>query len=192
MSLIETAPGRTRVEITSTPKTGLLFGGAFDLGKNRSNIEKILFAAPQALGSSAVPDRPCPHCKGAMKRDESTCPHCGTTSTPWVFHAGVWWAQGASSGKWVWADEEERVWRWYEDGTPSDPSATDKTPNLKIDPALVSPPSVPAPESARSPENSSADSHALATEIERLADLHARGVLSDDEFQQAKQRVLHG
>jgi len=31
----------------------------------------------------------------------------------------------------------------------------------------------------------------LAEELERLADLHARGVLTADEFQQAKQTVLN-
>jgi hypothetical protein len=36
----------------------------------------------------------------------------------------------------------------------------------------------------------SGDALALAAEIERLADLHERGVLTDDEFQEAKQRVL--
>ena len=29
-----------------------------------------------------------------------------------------------------------------------------------------------------------------SAELERLADLHARGVLTDEEFQQAKQQVL--
>ncbi len=33
---------KTKVQITSTPKTGVMFGGAFDMGKNRKNIEKIL------------------------------------------------------------------------------------------------------------------------------------------------------
>lgn len=42
ITVFEVSPGRTRVSVTSTPKTGLLFGGAFDLGKNRRNIEKIL------------------------------------------------------------------------------------------------------------------------------------------------------
>jgi len=39
--IIEISPGITRVSVTSTPKTGVLFGGAFDLGKNRKNIDKI-------------------------------------------------------------------------------------------------------------------------------------------------------
>ena len=42
ISIVELVPGRTRVSIISTPKTGLLFGGALDLGKNRKNIEKVL------------------------------------------------------------------------------------------------------------------------------------------------------
>lgn len=32
----------TKVSITSSPKTGMMFGGAFDMGKNRKNIETIL------------------------------------------------------------------------------------------------------------------------------------------------------
>jgi hypothetical protein len=31
-----------------------------------------------------------------------------------------------------------------------------------------------------------------SAELEQLAELHARGVLSDEEFQQAKQQVLRG
>lgn len=45
----ESAPGRTRVSVTSTPKTGVLFGGAFDLGKNRKNIERLLAALSESL-----------------------------------------------------------------------------------------------------------------------------------------------
>jgi hypothetical protein len=55
ISVTEGAAGYTRVAITSTPKTGLLGGGAFDLGKNRRNIEKILLAASESLQKSAVP-----------------------------------------------------------------------------------------------------------------------------------------
>ena len=40
----ETTHGHARVSITSTPKTGVLFGGAFDGGKNRENIERLLTA----------------------------------------------------------------------------------------------------------------------------------------------------
>jgi hypothetical protein len=49
ITLIEVAQGRTRVNVTSTPKTGVMFGGAFDLGKNRKNIENILSAASKIL-----------------------------------------------------------------------------------------------------------------------------------------------
>ena len=41
----------TRVKITSSPKTGIMFGGAFDMGKNRKNIESILFATSKILES---------------------------------------------------------------------------------------------------------------------------------------------
>ena len=41
----------TKVKITSTPKTGVMFGGAFDLGKNRKNIEQILSATSRILSN---------------------------------------------------------------------------------------------------------------------------------------------
>lgn len=53
MSLSEVSFGRTRVSVTSTPKTGALFGGAFDLGKNRRNIENILEATSKILSRKA-------------------------------------------------------------------------------------------------------------------------------------------
>jgi hypothetical protein len=49
ISVVEIAYGRTRVEVISTPKTGIAFGGAFDFGKNRGNIEKILEATSREL-----------------------------------------------------------------------------------------------------------------------------------------------
>ena len=52
--LSEIAENRTQVKITSTPKTGILFGGAFDLGKNRENIEQILSATSRILSSSTL------------------------------------------------------------------------------------------------------------------------------------------
>ena len=57
ISVTEIAPGRTRVSITSAPKTGVLFGGAFDMGKNRKNIEDILGALSRVL-SRLPPTRP--------------------------------------------------------------------------------------------------------------------------------------
>ncbi len=39
----------TKIQITSSPKTGLMMGGAFDMGKNKKNIEKILFATSKLL-----------------------------------------------------------------------------------------------------------------------------------------------
>jgi len=50
--LSEVAENRTQVKITSSPKTGVMFGGAFDLGKNRKNIEQILSATSRILSSS--------------------------------------------------------------------------------------------------------------------------------------------
>ena len=58
ISLVEISPGRTRVSVISTPKTGVLFGGAFDLGKNRRNIEKILSATSAVLGRKPQVEAP--------------------------------------------------------------------------------------------------------------------------------------
>lgn len=51
IQLSEITENRTRVSITSSPKTGALFGGAFDLGKNRKNIERILSATSSYLSN---------------------------------------------------------------------------------------------------------------------------------------------
>lgn len=52
IQLIEVSENKTRVQITSSPKTGIMFGGAFDMGKNRKNIENILSATSQILQKS--------------------------------------------------------------------------------------------------------------------------------------------
>lgn len=49
IQLVSVSPVRTKVEIISTPKTGVLFGGANDFGKNRRNIEKIISAISAQL-----------------------------------------------------------------------------------------------------------------------------------------------
>jgi hypothetical protein len=187
ISITETAPGRSRVAITSTPKTGVLFGGAFDLGKNRGNIEKILFEAARVLGGSMVRD--CPNCMRPMQRGASACPHCQHESNPWIHHAGVWWVAGTKTGEWQWFDETANTWRWYKDGTPSNPSTTDKTPSRAIDPAFVQPPAAES-ESPTTAAASESQSRSPVDELEQIAALHARGVLTDEEFQAAKARVL--
>lgn len=54
ISVIEISPGRTKVSVTSTPKTGLMFGGAMDFGKNRQNIENILSATSTILSNTSL------------------------------------------------------------------------------------------------------------------------------------------
>ncbi|NII81455.1 MULTISPECIES: hypothetical protein [unclassified Pedobacter] len=51
IQLTEIAENRTKVQITSSPKTGIMFGGAFDMGKNRQNIENILSSTSKILSS---------------------------------------------------------------------------------------------------------------------------------------------
>jgi hypothetical protein len=56
IQLIEINENKTRVSITSSPKTGIMLGGANDMGKNRKNIERILSATSQVLQSGqAIP-----------------------------------------------------------------------------------------------------------------------------------------
>ena len=51
MQLREIAENKTLLQITSSPKTGAMFGGAFDMGKNRKNIELIISKTSQILQS---------------------------------------------------------------------------------------------------------------------------------------------
>jgi hypothetical protein len=100
----------------------------------------------------------------------------------------MWWAKAPSKDEWQWFDENARIWRWYTSGTPSDPTVTDRTPNLRIDPAVVRPPDSPWVEPATNSHKQPTES--FADELERVADLHARGALTDDEFEAAKARLL--
>ncbi len=56
----ELGPGRARVSVTSTPKGGALFGGAFDLGKNRRNVERVLTALSAVLSKTSPTVSPTP------------------------------------------------------------------------------------------------------------------------------------
>ena len=54
IQLYEISENRTKVQITSSPKTGIMFGGAFDMGKNRKNIENILSSTSRILSSESA------------------------------------------------------------------------------------------------------------------------------------------
>ena len=87
ISVTESGPGKTRVAITSTPKTGVLFGGLFDFGKNRGNLEKIFSATAEVLtgrptGSSVPTPSPtswvlCGKCGGGNYPGAAYCQWCG-------------------------------------------------------------------------------------------------------------------
>lgn len=49
VSLVELSDGRTEASVTSTPKTGIMFGGALDMGKNRKNINAIFSCLSEQL-----------------------------------------------------------------------------------------------------------------------------------------------
>lgn len=53
IQLSEISENRTKVQITSSPKTGIMFGGAFDMGKNRKNIENILSSTSKILSTES-------------------------------------------------------------------------------------------------------------------------------------------
>ena len=60
VQLIKVAPTRTQMKIMSTPKTGVMFGGAMDFGKNQQNIDKIINAVSAVLAnypSETEPER---------------------------------------------------------------------------------------------------------------------------------------
>ena len=52
IQLISIGEERTKIQITSSPKTGVMLGGAFDMGKNRKNIEQILLTTSSTLSSN--------------------------------------------------------------------------------------------------------------------------------------------
>ncbi|WP_432714400.1 hypothetical protein [Pedobacter sp.] len=54
IQLIEISESKTKIQITSSPKTGILMGGAFDMGKNRKNIEDILSATSNVLANGSL------------------------------------------------------------------------------------------------------------------------------------------
>lgn len=49
VSMKSNADGTTEIEVMSTPKTGVMFGGMLDMGKNRKNINKIFEQISKAL-----------------------------------------------------------------------------------------------------------------------------------------------
>lgn len=51
IQLIILSEDLTKVLIISSPKTGIMFGGAFDMGKNRRNIENILQMTSNVLSA---------------------------------------------------------------------------------------------------------------------------------------------
>jgi len=57
IQLSEVSEKKTTIKITSSPKTGILGGGALDFGKNKKNIELILSATSSYLSTGKLPDQ---------------------------------------------------------------------------------------------------------------------------------------
>lgn len=70
IQLIEITPYRTKMKILSTPKTGIMFGGALDFGKNRQNIEKIISAVSSVLARKPKENEPVQASTNVSKVDE--------------------------------------------------------------------------------------------------------------------------
>lgn len=67
LSVSEIAPRKTRISILSSPKTGILLGGAFDMGKNRRNIENIIEVVSAVLSTQGAPT-PTSELKGRLEQ----------------------------------------------------------------------------------------------------------------------------
>jgi Short C-terminal domain len=121
---------------------------------------------------ASITSRPCPNCRRLMGREANLCPHCDHESRPWTRQGGFWWFPSGAGG-WQWFNEMTNAWNVYEEGGSSGPRPPDAFPVA------------PGEETA-----TQADPTQLGQELERLAKLHARGSLTDDEFLQAKRRML--
>jgi hypothetical protein len=133
--------------------------------------------------SDGAESRPCPTCGHSMRRTASTCPHCGAGSTPWVLHEDVWWAQN-DTGVWHWLDAETNTWKIFEDPASSGSPLADLTATSDNPPDVVT-------TDAKSDKAVGDGLPSTSAELERLADLHARSVLTDEEFRLAKARLLN-
>ena len=51
VSVSSSQDGSSKITVLSTPKTGMMFGGAMDMGKNRKNINLVMDALSEQLKS---------------------------------------------------------------------------------------------------------------------------------------------
>ena len=76
----------------------------------------------------------------------NVCPHCSSVSDAVDSSRWLLVVQAQTSDRWQWLDEKANIFRWYPEGTPSNPSATtDQTPSRALDPAVISPPGTEPP-----------------------------------------------
>ncbi len=88
LTLTENNNGETIINILSTPKTGIMFGGAMDMGKNRKNIQNLYNAISQELLSYPQINQQiqqntkdntkfCTQCGAQLSMDAKFCSNCG-------------------------------------------------------------------------------------------------------------------
>lgn len=84
VSLTSHFNGGTQISILSTPKTGVMFGGAVDMGKNRKNITTLLNAIsdelqklPKEIDVTFDKVNFCSNCGTKLDSSDNFCFNCG-------------------------------------------------------------------------------------------------------------------
>ena len=158
--IIEVSPGITRVSVTSTPKTGVLFGGAFDLGKNRKNIDKIFDKTSTILNKKYTKS----NFKELRKELSSKCLKCGTDNN-----------EGAK----FCAKCGEKIEQIQKSELYNCPSCGKNNPKNAV---FCS--------ECGEPIKSESTKESDLEDLEKLAELKEKGIITEDEFQAKKKQIL--
>jgi hypothetical protein len=159
--IMEVSSGITRVSVTSTPKTGILFGGAFDFGKNRKNIEKIFDKTSSILNKNYLKSDLNQGNKGLSQK----CLNCGI-----VNHEGAkFCAKCGETLEYIKQSEELFC-----------PSCGKNNPNNAIF-CCECGNKIDKPEQSKS---------SYLEDLKKLAELKEKGIITEEEFQAKKKQIL--